>query len=310
MYQNRCYLSLLTNPILSFMIAVRKRFVQFLFTKFFFKKNVTESEGTMSCYEAEKLPEYTRKLIELLKLRSTPTAMKFFTKKEDMLAVPKIRVPQPGAMFTACQMVAQTTRLNYTVGITNDLLPTLQCSGILGLISNHHFRDATHLTGKWFETDADALAHQRAAYLPKTRYEAVATSPMVSGRLSDPDVCLVYATPQQIVFMCCGLQYEGYEKFECSFIGESSCSDSWIRALVTQKPCFTIPCFGERRFGGVLEDEMLMAFHPQYICKMISGIEKLFKNGMRYPAVQYGIQNDVRAGMGAFYDLDALRKND
>ena len=80
--------------------------------------------------------------------------------------------------------------------------------------------------------------------------------------------------------------------------------------MVTHKPCFTIPCFGERRFGGVLEDEMLMAFPPEYIIKMIDGIEHLFKSGMRYPAVQYGIQNDVQAGMGAFYDLNALRRND
>ena len=55
---------------------------------------------------------------------------------------------------------------------------------------------------------------------------------------------------------------------------------------------------------------MVMAFPPEYICKMIRGIEKLSKNGMRYPATQYGIQTDVREGMGAFYDLDALRRND
>lgn len=259
-------------------------------------------------YDSARLPDYTRELIELLRLRTTPTALKFFKKKEDMEAVPKIRIPAPGAMFTACQMVAQTTRLNYTVGFTNDHMPTLQCSGILGFISGHHFKDSSHLAGKWFKTEADALCHQRSAYLAEEHYEAVASSPMVSGRLTDPDVCLVYATPQQIVFMCCGLQYEEYSGFNCSFVGESSCSDSWIRALVTKKPCFTIPCYGERRFGGVLEDEMLMAFPPQYICRMIDGIKNLSRNGMRYPASPYGIQNDVQAGMGAFYDLDALRR--
>lgn len=29
---------------------------------------------------------------------------------------------------------------------------------------------------------------------------------------------------------------------------------------------------------------------------------------MRYPASPYGIQNDVQAGMGAFYNLNALRR--
>lgn len=258
-------------------------------------------------YEMEKLPEYMKELIDVLKIRSTPVSMKFFEKKEDMEVVKKIRIPKEGALFTACQMVAQTARLNHTVGFTNQHMPTFQCSGVLGFVDGCHFQNSTHLEGKWYETRTDALKHQQSATLPITKYEAVATSPTVLGRLENPDVCLVYGTPQQVLFMCCGLQYSGYEKMTAEFVGESSCSDSWIRALVTKKPCFTIPCFGERRFGGVLEDEMLMAFPPEYICKMLDGIKKLSKNGMRYPATQYGIQNDVRDGMGAFYDLDALR---
>ncbi|RGY97633.1 DUF169 domain-containing protein [Clostridium sp. AM58-1XD] len=259
-------------------------------------------------YEEIRLPDYTRDLINLLKLKATPVAMKFFSDKREMEAVEKIRIPRKGELLTACQLVAQSTRLNYTVGFTNQHMPTLQCSGMLGFIDGQHFRDSDHLEGKWYATREDALRHQRAAFLPRERYEAVAVSPMVLGRLREPDVCLVYGTPQQILFMCCGLQYEGYESMTATFLGESSCTDSWIRALVTGKPCFTIPCYGERRFGGVLEDELLMAFPPQYIVKMIEGIRALSKNGMRYPASQYGIQNDVAAGMGSFYDLNALRR--
>ena len=47
-------------------------------------------------YDSARLPEYTRELIELLRLRTTPTALKFFKKKEDMEAVPKIRIPASG----------------------------------------------------------------------------------------------------------------------------------------------------------------------------------------------------------------------
>lgn len=259
-------------------------------------------------YTDGKLPELTRELIDLLKLRATPIAMKFFKQKQDMEAIEKIRIPKEGELFTACQLVAQSVRLNYTVGFTNDHMPTLQCSGVLGFIDQHHFRESTHLDGKWYATTQDALRHQQTAFLPEERYEAVATSPMVSGRIKDPDVCLIYGTPQQILFMGCGLQYDDYESITATFLGESSCTDSWVRALVTGKPCFTIPCYGERRFGGVLDDELLMAFPPQYAAKMVDGIKKLSKNGMRYPATQYGIQNDVTTGMGAFYDLDALRR--
>jgi hypothetical protein len=49
----------------------------------------------------------------------------------------------------------------------------------------------------------------------------------------------------------------------------------------------------------VLDDEMLMALPPEEIPKAIAGMEALAKNGFRYPFPQYGIQQDVRAGMAA-----------
>jgi hypothetical protein len=51
----------------------------------------------------------------------------------------------------------------------------------------------------------------------------------------------------------------------------------------------------------VLDDEMLMALPPEQIPKAITGMEALSKNGLRYPFPQYGIQQDVREGMGVSY---------
>ena len=63
----------------------------------------------------------------------------------------------------------------------------------------------------------------------------------------------------------------------------------------------SIPCYAERRYGGVLDDEMLLALPPQHLPKAIAGMQALSANGLRYPIPQYGIQADVRAGMGASY---------
>ena len=53
--------------------------------------------------------------------------------------------------------------------------------------------------------------------------------------------------------------------------------------------------------GGVLDDEMLMALPPDLLLQAITGMEALGRNGLRYPFPQYGIQQDVRAGMGVSY---------
>jgi hypothetical protein len=46
---------------------------------------------------------------------------------------------------------------------------------------------------------------------------------------------------------------------------------------------------------------MLLALPPHYLPKAITGMQALSANGLRYPIPQYGIQADVRAGMGASY---------
>ena len=78
-------------------------------------------------------------------------------------------------------------------------------------------------------------------------------------------------------------------------------ADSWGRALATGEPSLSIPCFAERRYGGVMEDELLMAMPPKFLPKTLAGLEQLSRNGLRYPIPQYGVNNDVRAGMGVSY---------
>jgi len=130
----------------------------------------------------------------------------------------------------------------------------------------------------------------------------MAVSPLAAGRLNPPDIALIYATPAQMILFINGLQWAGYRKLEWGCVGESSCADSWGRALSTGEPSLSIPCFAERRYGGVMEDELLMAIPPKFLPKIIEGLGRLSANGLRYPIPPYGIQQDVRAGMGASYD--------
>jgi uncharacterized protein (DUF169 family) len=95
--------------------------------------------------------------------------------------------------------------------------------------------------------------------VPDGRYEALAVAPLASGRLDPPDITLFYATPGAMIYFINGLQWSGYKRFDWSVVGESACADSWGRALKTRQPSLSIPCFAERRYGGVLDDEMLMA---------------------------------------------------
>ena len=240
-------------------------------------------------------------LNDLLRLKTTPIGMKLFATIGEMEAIPRVRRPQ--AIHTTDQVVAQAARLGWTVGITVDDLVGAQCSAVIGLSPrDEQWLSGDRMAGVWFETLEDSAAHQDAMDLvPFGKYEAMAVSPLTSGRLDPPDVCLIYATPGQMIILINGLQWSGYKKFDWSVVGESACADSWGRALATGEPSLAIPCFAERRYGGVLDDELLMAIPPKYLPKAIAGMKRLSSNGLRYPIPQYGIQSDARAGLSRSY---------
>jgi len=249
-----------------------------------------------------EMKELVARLEGLLRLRSIPFGMKLYATVAEMAAIPKIRRPKE-SVHTLDQIVAQAARLGWTVGITTQDLVGDQCRSVVGLGGqDEKWFSGQHMTGVWFATQADASAHQKAMnVVPAGKYQALAVAPLASGRLDPPDIALFYATPGAMIYFINGLQWSGYKRFDWSVVGESACADSWGRALRTREPSLSIPCFAERRYGGVLDDEMLMALPPAQLEKAIAGMEALAKNGFRYPFAQYGIQQDVRAGMAVSY---------
>jgi uncharacterized protein (DUF169 family) len=248
------------------------------------------------------LAQISRDLESVLKLRSIPFGMKLF---EDAAALDAIKgLRRPKARHTLDQIVGQAARLGWTVGIVADDLATDQCRAVVGLGSakTPEWRSGAHMTGVWYETVPDATAHQAAMHcVDDGHYQALVVSPLASGRLDPPDIALFYATPGAMMYFINGLQWAGYKRFDWSVVGESACADSWGRALSTRSPSLSIPCYAERRYGGVLDDEMLMACPVEFIIKALAGMRALSANGLRYPYPQYGVQIDASAGLGVSY---------
>ena len=247
-------------------------------------------------------PQIAGELEQLLKLRSIPFGMKLYADRAEMEAIPRVR--RPTAVHTLDQLVGQASRLGWTVGVTSEDLVGAQCRAVVGLggAKTDDWKSGRAMTGVWFSTQEDAAAHQAAMHcVPDGQYDALAIGPLGAGKLGTPDIALFYATPGAMIYFINGLQWSGYKRFDWSVVGESACADSWGRALTRREPSLSIPCFAERRYGGVLDDEMLMATPPEPLIKAIAGMKALARNGFRYPFPQYGVQQDVRAGMAVSY---------
>lgn len=238
-----------------------------------------------------------------LRLKATPIGMKRFKTVQEMEQIPRIRRPDPSEKLATDQIVGQCRWIGWTIGFTMDNLIGAQCGAVIGL----HPRDEDWLSGErmngvWYGSLTDSAAHQEAMDCASYGdYEAMAVSPLTSGRIDNPDICLIYATPGQMITLINGLQWKDYKKYSFTCVGESACADSWGKALATGEPSVSIPCYAERKFGGVQDDELLIALPPSFLPKVVQGLAALSKNGLRYPIPNHGIQKSPLDSIATSY---------
>jgi len=243
------------------------------------------------------------KLIQLLRIRSLPIGMRLFEDADEMMQVPGVRTPTDGYRFTTCQLVTQARIHGFTLGIVHDnVRGNSNCGGIIGLNApGEDYLSGQQMAGVWFKDQDTARQHQAEMTRVEPRYSGLCVSPLRTGRLDPPDIVLFYATPAQTILFVNGLQWKRYKRYDMTITGESACSDSWGRALKTRETSISIPCYAERRYGGVMEDEMLLAMPPDEFARGIEGLEGLSKAGLRYPIPPYSPQVDPAMGMAVSY---------
>ncbi|MEE2688100.1 MAG: DUF169 domain-containing protein [Pseudomonadota bacterium] len=252
---------------------------------------------------ANELKELAGELNDLLKIRTFPIGLKQFASVEEMEAVDGVRWPSEGRLHTTCQIVTQARIAGFTIAATAGNVRGGNCRGVMGFEKpDEPTLSGERMTGVWFENQEGAKAHQdgmiRQVY---DTFVGTICSPLRSGRLDPPDIIMFYGTPGQIVLFVNGLQWKRYKRYDMTITGESACSDSWGRALRTRETSISIPCYAERRYGGVADDEMLIAMPPDEFVRGIEGLQALSKNGLRYPIPPYGAHMDPSEGMGRSY---------
>ncbi|HWA78800.1 MAG TPA: DUF169 domain-containing protein [Acetobacteraceae bacterium] len=255
---------------------------------------------------AERLRELAVELAGLLKLRSLPIGMKLFAEREALLAVPGIRLSQDGKRFTTCQLVTNARLGGQTIGIVAEtVLPFTGCASVIGLKEpDPRLASGETMTGVWFENREAAHAHQQQ--MPRVapgEWQGLAASPLRQARLDPPDIVLFYANPAQMILFINGLQWRTYRRIGFSVTGETACADSWGRALASGEISLSIPCYAERRYGGVADDELALALPPDEFEIGITGLKGLEKAGLRYPILPYSTSNDPGAGLAKSYGL-------
>ncbi len=247
-----------------------------------------------------------RRIELLMRLKSFPVAFKMLEKKEDLETIPFMRKAE--SKVTLCQLITRVRSFDWTVGADKDSFLFPACPSMLGLTDKPEtFKDGTFRSIVWVATKEDGKKYEASIpSLPLGKYEAVVMAPLVYNPF-EPDIVLIYANPAQMMLLINSLQFSDYEVMEFFCVGESSCADAIARCYLTGKPSMTIPCYGERRYGHAQDEDMVMAVPASMMEKALSGMEALYRRGVRYPISFAGAEGDLEKAFPATYSgLDEM----
>jgi uncharacterized protein (DUF169 family) len=228
----------------------------------------------------------TQEMERLLRLGTSPVAYKRLEKVAELEEIPEVMRLNRRASF--CQVPGLVRTIGMTVGVTRDDFGE-RCARINGLAPTTEKEvawEANAFANTWF-ANVEEARKQMAVYPLVPPGEALVLAPLAAGKF-DPDVILIYGNPAQMMLLMNGLQFKDYERFQFFFIGEGSCADGLAQCYTSGKPALAIPCMGERAFGAVTEDELVMALPPGMMAKAVEGLQALKERGIGYPIPYLG----------------------
>ncbi|MCK9275988.1 MAG: DUF169 domain-containing protein [Syntrophales bacterium] len=253
------------------------------------------------------LTALSTELENALRLRTRIIAYKRLEKAEELEHIPGLRRVPHNLVF--CQVPDMVRVHGWTVGLVNDGKMGDRCMSFCGLADatdEQIYQSAAVLTTTWFGSPEESLQQQKDCYrIPAA--EAIVLAPLSEGKF-DPDVILIYANAAQIMMIMCGLLKQKYERIWSSFVSEGNCGNSLAQCYVTGKPALSMASYGERCFGQIMDDEVILALPPHDLERAVSGLKKLSAKGLKYPIRFIGAEHSPARETGEFYPVEAVEE--
>ncbi len=225
--------------------------------------------------DIEKINSYGQELIDCLKLKTSPVAVKLVPKGNP---VPE-GMKKVDETMRHCQLVDRVRRSGeefYTLGEDQ------MCKGGAGAMGLGELppKVATgefYLKGlKQFSTQGAARRTiDRVPKMPPNSTEAVLYAPLEKATFS-PDVIVIICTPKQVMLLTQAYMYKTGGRLETSFAGKQSlCSDAVVQAYKEGKVGVTVGCSGSRTYTKIEDEEMIMGIPVELLPDVLSGLKEI-----------------------------------
>lgn len=244
-----------------------------------------------------KWADLASSLQKQLWLKTHPIGFKCFESPDSIDNIPDLK--RMDHFFVFCQMIAQARKWGITVGAKNTDAIYSHCGRIHGLKPVPAGMEVPEHGLKWCSSWEDEKKRFKA--FPRIPLSgAVALAPL-STITFDPDVILIYGSPMQIILIIQSMQKMEFDRYEFACIGESSCADSLADCYLSGKPKVGLPGVGERIFGNVADEELVIALPPPYLEKAVQGLHEL---AIELPLPGMNIDMDIKPFFARSYPDD------
>jgi len=225
--------------------------------------------------DIKEINSYGQKLVECLKLKTSPVAVKLIPKGEK---IPE-GIRKVDEAMRHCQLVDRVRRTGEEFyALAEDQM----CKGGAGAMGLGEM-PAKVASGEFYYKGLKQFSTQDAARrtvemvptLPSNSTEAVLYAPLEKTSFV-PDVVLVICNPRQIMLLTQAFMYKTGGRLEASFAGKQSvCSDAVVQVYKEGKIGVTVGCSGSRAYTKIMDEEMIMGIPVELLTDVAAGLGEI-----------------------------------
>ncbi|ACL70847.1 DUF169 domain-containing protein [Halothermothrix orenii] len=229
--------------------------------------------------------ELAQKLQKILKLDTSPVAIKLYRNRDDLPLKPLQR------KLNICQLVYMARAMGKANSGTPDKMVCSFGAACAGLIKTPDvFKTGEAAVGiycKDNEAGKNFFANTFKLGDKGKEYDAMYVEPLEKGTV-EPDVVVVHGNSGQIVRLIHANAYDSGEKVSADSVAEGALCSSIGYVLEHNKPRVDFPCAGERVFGGAQNHEIVFVTPYNRLEKLVENLEHTARGGFSvYPAPIY-----------------------
>lgn len=211
-------------------------------------------------------------LMKELRLRTDPVAVTLLPSAATLVDDNRIKVLRQTAV---CQLtaLARYYREEGVVGASAEGIKCLWAAGCLGLVHPPTRLVEGDLNLAFTEDQSAARALQDAIFsFGEKRYSAIVAAPLDLAAFP-PDAVVIYCTPGQAQKLLLGLCYEKGEVVRNPITAQVAVCQCIARAIATGEVCLEIPCMGDRSYGLVQDDELVIVLPAKKVAQVVEGMK-------------------------------------